>query len=84
MDMIQVGCEESISAADEAQMEHERGEREREERERWGSLEVEHGPLMTQVEWDDHVIAFNDWIDRYQQGEGEDWYAEYEGKAWKD
>ena len=48
MDMIQVGCEEAISAADEAQMEHERGEREREERvrqEHWDALEAQHGPL---------------------------------------
>ena len=30
MDMVQVGCEESISAADEAQMEYVRGVREEE------------------------------------------------------
>ena len=46
--MIQVGCEELITAADEAQMEHERGVREAEARERaevWAALEAQHGPL---------------------------------------
>ena len=54
MDMVQVGCEESISAADEAQMEHERGVREAEARERadtWAALEATHGPLV-RVGWD--------------------------------
>ena len=46
--MIDIGCEEMISAADEAQMEHERGERECDERERaeaWECIEAAHGPL---------------------------------------
>ena len=42
-DMIQVSCEENITAADEAQMEHERGERERAEV--WERLEAQFGPL---------------------------------------
>ena len=48
MDMIRVSCDECISAADEAQMEHERGEREREVREHqehWDALEEQYGPL---------------------------------------
>ena len=47
-DMIHIGCEEMISAIDEAQMEHERGERERAARERqecWNALEAQFGPL---------------------------------------
>ena len=62
MDMIQVGCEESISAADEAQMEHERGEREREERERWADLVAIHGPLMTDVEWRQYLVEYGDYL----------------------
>ena len=48
MDMIRVSCDECISAADEAQMEHERGMREAEARERaemWEALEAEFGQL---------------------------------------
>ena len=48
MDMIRVSCDECISAADEAQMEHERGMREAEARERaemWEAFEAEFGPL---------------------------------------
>ncbi len=44
-DMTHVGCEEMISAADEARMEHERGERERERAETWAAIEAQHGPL---------------------------------------
>ena len=62
MDMIQVGCEEEISAADEAQMEHERGEREREERERWADLVAIHGPLMTDVEWRQYLAEYGDYL----------------------
>ena len=62
MDMIQVGCEETISAADEAQMEHERGEREREERERWADLVAIHGPLMTDVEWRQYLVEYGDYL----------------------
>ena len=54
MDMVQVGCEESISAADEAQMEYVRGVREEEERhhaEVWAALEAEHGPLYGPLGW---------------------------------
>ena len=42
-DMIQVSCEETITDADEAQMEYERGERERADI--WAALEDEFGPL---------------------------------------
>ena len=48
MDMVHVGCEEMISAADEAQMEYMRGVREEEEQHRaevWAALEDEFGPL---------------------------------------
>lgn len=44
-DMIHIGCEELITATDEARMEHERGERERERAEIWAALEARHGPL---------------------------------------
>ena len=44
-DMIQVSCEENVTAADEAQAEHARGERERERAEVWATLEAEFGPL---------------------------------------
>ena len=44
-DMTHIGCEELITAADEAQMEHERGERERKQAEVWVALENEFGPL---------------------------------------
>jgi len=52
--MIQVGCEELITAADEAQMEHERGVREMEVRERaeaWAAIEAAHGPLHGPLGW---------------------------------
>ena len=62
MDMIQVGYEEEISAADEAQMEHERGEREREDRERWADLVAIHGPLMTDVEWRQYLVEYGDYL----------------------
>ena len=62
MDMIQGGGEEAISAADEAQMEHERGEREREERERWADLVAIHGPLMTDVEWRQYLVEYGDYL----------------------
>ena len=44
-DMIQVSCEENVTAADEAQAEHVRGERERERAEIWQALEAQFGPL---------------------------------------
>ncbi len=62
-DMIHVGCEELITAADEAQMEHERGEREREEHERWVAVEAEHGPLLTRSEWARHESDYSEYID---------------------
>ena len=63
MDMVQVGCEEAITDADEAQMEHERGERERESEETWASLVATHGPLMTDVEWKQFVGEYADYLD---------------------
>ena len=63
MDMVQVGCEEAISAADEAQMEHERGEREREVEERWADLVAVHGPLMTDVEWRQYLAEYGEYMD---------------------
>ena len=44
-DMIRVSFEESTTAADEAQMEHERNERERKRAEVWERLEAQFGPL---------------------------------------
>jgi len=63
MDMIQVGCEESISAADEARMEHERGEREREREESWADLVAIHGPLMTDAAWKLYLAEYGDYLD---------------------
>ena len=65
-DMIHIGCEEAITAADEAQMEHERGERECEEREReesWADLVAVHGPLMTDADWKFFVAEYGDYLD---------------------
>ena len=62
MDMVHVGCEELITEADEAQMEYERGEHEREERERWADLVAIHGPLMTDVEWQQYVREYGDYL----------------------
>ena len=63
MDMIQVGCEEAITAADETQMEHERGEQEQEERDRWGAIEAAHGALLTAKEWAQHCKDLNKWFE---------------------
>ena len=63
MDMVQVGCEESISAADEAQMEHERGSHEREEFERGAGAVAIHGPLMTDVEWRQYLAEYGEYMD---------------------
>ena len=62
-DMIHIGCEEAITAADEAQMEHERGEREREREESWANLVAIHGPLMTDDEWKVFVAEYGDYLD---------------------
>ena len=53
-DMIHIGCEEMITAADEAQMEHERAEHECAERARaeaWEAIEATHGPLHGPLGW---------------------------------
>ena len=62
-DMIHIGCEEAITAADEARMEHERGEHERDERERWADAVAVHGPLMTDAEWKIFVAEYGDYLD---------------------
>jgi hypothetical protein len=65
-DMIHIGCEEAITAADEAQMEHERGEREmvaRERDESWANLVAVHGPLMTDADWKVFVAEYGDYLD---------------------
>ena len=70
-DMIDIGCEEMISAADEAQHEHERTEHEAEARERaeaWAGMVAIHGPLMRDDEWAQYIAE----------------YGEYLGMAWKD
>jgi hypothetical protein len=61
-DMIHIGCEESITAADEARMEHERGEHEREHAETWASLVATHGPLMTDAEWKLYLAEYSDYL----------------------
>ena len=66
MDMVHVGCEEMISAADEAQMEHERGEREaeaREHEESWASMVAIHGPLMSDAEWTRYLAEYGEYMD---------------------
>lgn len=63
MDMVQVGCEEMVSADDEARMEHERGEHERAERERWADMVAIHGPLMTDAEWQQYMVEYGDYMD---------------------
>ena len=62
MSMIQVGCEEAITDADEARLEHERGEHERESQETWASLVAVHGPLMTDVEWRQYLVEYGDYL----------------------
>ena len=55
MDMIRISCDECITTADEAQMEHQRGMREEEVRPRaeaWAALEAMHGPLI-RLGWKD-------------------------------
>ena len=46
MDMIRVSCDECVCDADEARIEHERGEHERARAEIWAALEDEFGPLL--------------------------------------
>ena len=69
-DMVHVGCEEMISADDEAQMEHERAEHERAERaeraereETWASVVAVHGPLMSDAEWTQYLAEYSDYMD---------------------
>ena len=65
-DMVHIGCEEMISAADEAQMEHERGEREAEAREceeSWASMVAIHGPLMSDTEWAQYLAEYGEYMD---------------------
>ncbi len=65
-DMIHIGCEEMISAADEAQMEHEREQHEAEARERaeaWAQLEAVHGTLLTRSEWAQHEHDYSEYMD---------------------
>ena len=44
--------EETATAADLAQIEHEDWERGNEQRERWEAVEASHGPLLTKTELD--------------------------------
>ena len=44
--------EETATAADLAQIEHEEWERGNEQRERWEAVEALHGPLLTKTELD--------------------------------
>jgi len=45
--------EETATAADLAQIEHEEWERGNEQRERWEAIEAVHGPLLTKTELND-------------------------------
>ena len=65
-DMIDIGCEEMISAADEAQMEHEREQHEAEARERaeaWASMVAIHGPLMSDTAWAQYMAEYGEYMD---------------------
>ena len=44
-------------------MEHERGEHERAERERWADMVAIHGPLMTDAEWQQYMVEYGDYMD---------------------
>ena len=60
--------EETVTAADLAQIEHEEWERGNEERERWAALEAAHEakhgmPLLTAAEWKQHTTDENAWFD---------------------
>jgi len=69
--MIDIQVEELITPEIEAQIEHERGEREREDRERaeaWDCLaqnENSGNPLFTPREWGEYCAEYNshlDWV----------------------
>jgi hypothetical protein len=55
--------EEAITPDIEAQLEHEEWERGQEERDRWGAVEAEHGPLLTAKEWAQHCKDLNKWFE---------------------
>ena len=77
MDMVHVGCEEMISAADEAQMEHERAEHERAERE--AQAQPSHKEVAGVCEDAPCCGCCGGSMD-----EGYGTYADYEGMVWKD
>ena len=60
-----------ITAADEAQMEHERAEpecaehecAERERAEAWACLVAIHGPLMTDTAWAQYMAEYGEYMD---------------------
>ena len=65
-DMTHIGCEEMISADDEARMEHERAEHEAEACERaeaWASMVAIHGPLMTDTAWAQYMAEYGEYMD---------------------
>lgn len=62
MDMIRVSCDECVCDDDVAQMEHERGEHERERAEDWAHLVAVHGPLMTDAEWSQYLVEYGDYL----------------------
>ncbi len=55
--------EETATAADLAQIEHEEWLRECEREERWEAAEALHGPLLTKTEWEQHTADMNQFID---------------------
>ena len=54
--------EETATAADLAQIEHEEWLRECEREERWEAIEATHGPLLTAAEWKQHTIDMDEII----------------------
>ncbi len=57
--------EETATAADLAQVEHQEWERDNEERERWEAAEALHGPLLTAAEWEQHTIDVDAWFTKF-------------------
>ena len=63
MNDMMTTIEETATAADLAQIEHEEWERDNEQRERWEAVEASHGPLLTKTEWEQHTADFNQFMD---------------------
>jgi len=57
--------EETATAADLAQIEHEDWLRECEREERWEAIEATHGPLLTAAEWKQHTADIDAWLTKF-------------------